>query len=129
MRAKLKENLAKQNAESKKRSTMRETSAAEGQQNRAESILEHQTGFEVEFHIDEERLQRPRTRFEQWRIHLKRSSSKHRSVETVSKFNLQRAQELTRTQREDGKQDARKGHAQVAWRVRTRHRTPRSWTG
>ena len=40
LRAKFKENLAKQNAESKKRSTMRETSAAEEQENRAESILE-----------------------------------------------------------------------------------------
>ena len=63
LRAKFKENLAKQNAESKKRSTMHETSAAEEQQNRAESILEHQTEFEVEFHIEEERLQRSRTRF------------------------------------------------------------------
>ena len=62
-RAKFKENLAKQNAESKKRSTMHETSAAEEQQNRAESILEHQTEFEVEFHMEEERLQRSRTRF------------------------------------------------------------------
>ena len=42
LRAKFKENLAKQNAESKKRSTVRETSAAEEQQHRAESILEHQ---------------------------------------------------------------------------------------
>ena len=41
LRAKFKENLAKQNAESKKRSTMHETSAAEEQQNRVESILEH----------------------------------------------------------------------------------------
>ena len=63
LRAKFKENLAKQNAESKKRSTMHETSAAEEQQNRAENILEHQTEFEVEFHIEEERLQRSRTRF------------------------------------------------------------------
>ena len=63
LRVKFKEVLAKQNAESKKRSTMHETSAAEEQQNRAESILEHQTEFEVEFHIEEERLQRSRTRF------------------------------------------------------------------
>ena len=63
LRAKFKENLAKQNAESKKRSTMHETSAAEEQQNRAENILEQQTEFEVEFHIEEERLQRSRTRF------------------------------------------------------------------
>ena len=63
LRAKFKENLAKQNAESKKRSTMQKTSAAEEQQNRAESILEHQTEFEVEFHIGEEKLQRSRTRF------------------------------------------------------------------
>ena len=33
---------------------------------------------------------------------------------TVSKFKLQRAHELPRTQREDGKQDAWNGHAQVA---------------
>ena len=32
----------------------------------------------------------------------------------MSKVKLQRAQELTRTQREDGKQDAWNGHAQVA---------------
>ena len=63
LRVKFKEVLAKQNAESKKRSTMHETSAAEVQQNRAENILEHQTEFEVEFHIEEERLQRSRTRF------------------------------------------------------------------
>ena len=63
LRAKFKENLAKQNAESKERSTMHETSAAEEQQNRAENILEHPTEFEVEFHIEEERLQRSRTRF------------------------------------------------------------------
>ena len=31
---------------------MRETSAAEEQQNRAESILEHQTEVEVEFHVE-----------------------------------------------------------------------------
>ena len=42
---------------------MHETSAAEEQQNRAENILEHQTEFEVEFHIEEERLQKSRTRF------------------------------------------------------------------
>ena len=59
----MKEYLAKQNAESKKRSTMHETSAGEEQQNRAENILEHQIEFEVEFHIEEERLQRSRTRF------------------------------------------------------------------
>ena len=41
----------------------------------------------------------------------------NRSAETVSKFKLQRAQELTRTQRKDGKQDARNGHAQVASRA------------
>ena len=63
LRAKFKENLTKQNAESKKRSTMHETSAAEEQQNRVESILEHQTEFEFEFQIEEERLQRSRTRF------------------------------------------------------------------
>ena len=62
LRAKFKENLAKQNAESKERSTMHETSAAEEQQNRAENILEDQTEFEVEFRIEEERLQRSRTR-------------------------------------------------------------------
>ena len=32
----------------------------------------------------------------------------------MSKFKLQRIQELTRAQREDGKQDAWNGHAQVA---------------
>ena len=32
----------------------------------------------------------------------------------MSKFKLQRTQELTRTQHEDGKQDAWNGHAQVA---------------
>ena len=48
LRAKFKENFAKQNAESKKRSKMHETSAAEEQQNRVESILEHETEFEVE---------------------------------------------------------------------------------
>ena len=63
LRAKFKENLAKQNAESKERSKMYETSAAEEQQNRAENILEHLTEFEVEFHIEEERLQQSRTRF------------------------------------------------------------------
>ena len=63
LRAKFKENLAKQNAESKKRSTIRETSDAEEQQNRAESILEHHTEFEVEFHIEEERVERSRARF------------------------------------------------------------------
>ena len=63
LRAKFKENLAKQNAESKKRSTIHETSAAQEQQNPAESILEHQTEFEVDFHIEEEGLQRSRTRF------------------------------------------------------------------
>ena len=47
LRAKFKENLAKQNAESKKRSTMHETSAAEEQQNRAESILEWHTEVEI----------------------------------------------------------------------------------
>ena len=52
-----KRHLAKQNAESKKRSTMHETSVAEEQQNRAESILEHQTEFVVDFHIEEEGLQ------------------------------------------------------------------------
>ena len=55
LRAQFKENFAKQNAESKKRSTMHETSAAEEQQNRAGSILEHQTEFEVEFHIEDEK--------------------------------------------------------------------------
>ena len=54
LRAKFKENLAKQNAESKKRATLRGTTAAEEQQNRAESILEYQTEFEVEFHVEEE---------------------------------------------------------------------------
>ena len=42
---------------------MHDTSAAEEQQNRPESILEHQTEFEVDFHIEGERLQRSRTRF------------------------------------------------------------------
>ena len=63
LRAKFKDNLAKHNAESKKRSTMHETSAAEEEQNRAESILEHQTEFKVEFHFEEGRLQRSRTGF------------------------------------------------------------------
>ena len=51
LRVKFEENLAKQNAESKTRSTMHETSTAEEQQNRAKSILEHQTEYEIEFHI------------------------------------------------------------------------------
>ena len=55
LRAKFKENLAKQNAESKKRPTMREKRAAKEQQNRAESILEHQTEVEVEFYVEEEK--------------------------------------------------------------------------
>ena len=38
LRAKFKENLAKQNAESKKRSTLHETSAVEEQQNRVERV-------------------------------------------------------------------------------------------
>ena len=37
---------------------------------------------------------------------------------TASKFELQRAQELSRTQREDGKQDAWNRHAQVASEAR-----------
>ena len=49
LRAKFKENLEKQNAESKKRSTMHETSAAEEQQNRAENILEQQTELRLSF--------------------------------------------------------------------------------
>ena len=102
LRAKFKENLAEPNAESKKRSTTRETSAAEEQQNRAESILEHQTEVEVEFHVEGEKA---------W-------LRCNRSGETVSQFNMQRAQELTRPQREDGMQDARNGHAQVASRAK-----------
>ena len=55
LRAKFKENLAMQSAKSKKRSTMRDTSAAKEQQNRPESILGYQTEVEVEFHIEEEK--------------------------------------------------------------------------
>ena len=50
LRAKFKENLAKQNAESKERSTMHETSA-----NRAENILEHQTEFDVATGVQRQR--------------------------------------------------------------------------
>ena len=49
LRAKFKKNLAKQNVESKKRSTMREMSAAEEQQNRVQNILEYQTELELNF--------------------------------------------------------------------------------
>ena len=112
LRAKFKENLAKQNAESKERSTMRVTSAAEEQQNRAESILEHQTEVEVEFHVEGETA---------W-------LRCNRSGETVSQFNLQRAQELTRarcTGRTCASSVASKGSTR---RVRTRRRTTRRWT-
>ena len=49
LRAKFKENLAKQNAESKKRPTMREMSAAEEQQNRVEmsSFMEEEKAAET----------------------------------------------------------------------------------
>ena len=71
------------------------------------------------------KLQRSRTRFKRRRIQLKHSNIEqpqrrrrwlrcNRGGETVSKFKLQRTQELTRTQHEDGKQDAWNGHAQVA---------------
>ena len=75
LRAKFKENLAKQNAESKKRSTMRETSAAEGQQNRAESILEYQTEVEVEFHIGEEKAAEIKNQFQTVKISLQRQAT------------------------------------------------------
>ena len=59
LRAKFKENLAKQNAESKKRSTMH---AAEEQQNRAESILT-KLKLRSSFTWKRRKLQRSRTRF------------------------------------------------------------------
>ena len=114
LRAKFRENLAKQNAESKKRSTMRETSAAEEQQNHAESILENQTEVEVEFHIEEEKAAEIKNQGSNGEDFTATTSNHsveggNRSAETVSK-----AQELMRTQREDGKQDAWNGHAQEA---------------
>ena len=63
LRAKFRENLAKQNAVSKKRSTMREMSAAEEQQNRVESIMECQTEVRSSFAWKRRKLQRSRTRF------------------------------------------------------------------
>ena len=77
----------------KKRPTMRKTCAAEEQQNRAESILEHQTEFEVEFHIEEEkscRDQEPGSNGEDFTPTTSNHSvgGGNRSAETVSKCDL-----------------------------------------
>ena len=103
----------KQQAAYKKRATLHGAFGGEEQQKRVQSTLKRR------------KLQRSRTRFKRRRIiHLKHSNIEqpqrrrrwlrcNRSGETVSKF-MQRTQELTRTQHEDGKQDAWNGHAQVA---------------
>ena len=99
LRAKFKENLAKQNAESKKRSTMRETSAAE----------EQQTEVEVEFHMEEEKAAEIKNQVQTVKI------SQQQQATTASKevAGMQRQCQSV-AQREDGKQDAWNGHAQEA---------------
>ena len=124
LRAKFKENLAKQNAESKKRSTMREMSAAEEQQNRVESILECQTEVEVEFRMEEEKAAEIKNQVQTVKI------SQQQQTTTASKevTGVQRQCQSV-PQREDGKQDAWNGHAQEAPQakaVSTRRRMPRS---
>ena len=99
LRAKFKENLEKQNAESKKRSTMRETSAAE----------EQQTEDEVEFHMEEEKAAEIKNQVQTVKI------SQQQQATTASKevAGMQRQCQSV-PQREDGKQDAWNGHAQEA---------------
>ena len=52
----MKEDLAKQNAASKKRATLRLAIAAEEQQKRAERVLEYRTEDGVEFHVKQEKV-------------------------------------------------------------------------
>ena len=54
---------------------MRETSAAEEQQNRAESILEYQTEVEVEFHIGEETAAEIKNQFQTVKISQQRQAT------------------------------------------------------
>ena len=55
LRAKFKENLAKQKAAHKKRATLHGATGGEQQQKRSESILEYRTEVEVELDVEEEK--------------------------------------------------------------------------
>ena len=103
---------------------MQGDTGGEEQQKRAESILEYQTEVEIELDVEEEKAAEIKNQ-----VHTAKNSpetQQHRAA-TASKEvsemqqewrdsvkNRQRTQEPTRTQREDGKQDAWNGHAQVA---------------
>ena len=98
----------------------------EEQQKRVQSISEYQTEVEIELDVEDEKAAEIKNQVQtaknslEAQQHRAATASKevavrcNRSGETVSKFKLQRTQELTRTQHEDGKQDAWNGHAQVA---------------
>ena len=91
-----------------------------------ESTLEYQTEVDVEFHVEEEQAAEiknqvqtvknsPEAQQHQAAIALKEVAEMQQECrDSVKVFKLKRAQELTRTQREDGKQDAWNGHAQAA---------------
>ena len=109
---------------------MQGDTGGEEQQKRAESILEYQTEVEIELDVEEEKAAEiknqvhtaknsPETQQHRAATGRRRCLRCNRSGETVSKLNRQRTQEPTRTQREDGKQDAWNGHAQVASQAMT----------
>ena len=94
-----------------------------------QSTSEYQTEVEIELDVEEEKAAEIKNQVQtaknspEAQQHRPATASKEvaemqqewrDSGETVSKFKLQRTQELTRTQHEDGKQDAWNGHAQVA---------------
>ena len=125
MRAKFEEYLAKQKAAYKKRATLHGALLEKSSRNVYRVSRSTKLKLRSSLTLKRRKLQRSRTRFKRRRVHLKHSNIEqpqrrrrwlrcNRSGETVSKFKLQRTQELTRTQHEDGKHDAWNGHAQVA---------------
>ena len=125
LRAKFEEYLAKQKAAYKKRATLHGALVEKSVRNVCRVPRSTKLKLRPSLTLKRRKPQRSRTRFKRRRIHLKHSNVDqpqrrrrwlrcNRSGETVSKFKLQRTQELTRTQHEVGKQDAWNGHAQVA---------------
>ena len=125
LRAKFEEYLAKQKTACKKRTTLHGAFGGEEHQKRVQSISEYQTEVEIELDVEEEKAAEIKNQVQtaknspEAQQHRAATASEEvaemqQELRDSVKVQAAETQELTRTQHEDGKQDAWNGHAQVA---------------
>ena len=119
LRAKFEGYLAKQKA------TLHGAIGGEEQQKRVQCISEYQTEVEIELDVEEEKAAEIKNQVQtaenspEAQQHRAATSSKEVAEMQQEWRDSVKVQELTRTQREDGKRDAWNGHAQVASQAMT----------